>query len=139
MKKLFCFLFFLLISISLFSQKKWDIRYYHIMVGQEAVLYADNNEFMPISTRFKFQLENMKSTLASDTIIVLQPKSTKVEIGRFSKENPYQKNVFAYEMLSNFGDVLLKEFDEDFIYELPFAKGKTQLVYQGYNGKLSHK
>jgi murein DD-endopeptidase MepM/ murein hydrolase activator NlpD len=36
------------------------------------------------------------------------------------------------------GDVTLKNYDKDYHYDLPFKKGKSFNIYQGYNGTFSH-
>lgn len=131
-------LFAMLWSVLTFAQKRWEVRYYHEVQGTEAILFADNNEWMPVSTLFKIETENMTSTLPSGKTIVLPPRSQRVEIGRFKKGNPEQLNRFSYHMTTNFGDVQLTDFDEDYIYALPFEKGKTYKIYQGYQGKQTH-
>ena len=47
-------------------------------------------------------------------------------------------NSYSYKNIFNFGNVEQEKYDENYIYSLPFQKGKTQLIYQGYNGKFSH-
>lgn len=139
MKQNFLLLLLIFFSLNLFSQQKWNIRYYHEIQGKEAVVYADNDEWMPVSTQFTFELQNMKSTLKLGEIVVVPAKSKRIEITRFSKINPNAANRFSYQMMTNFGNVLQQEFDRDFVYWLPFESGRTQLVFQGYRGKLSHK
>lgn len=126
-------------STNLFSQQKWNIRYYHEIQGKEAVVYADNNEWMPVSTQFTFELENMKSTLQSGEIVVVPARSKRIEITKFSRINTNAANRFSYQMTSNFGNALQQEFDVEYVYWLPFETRKTQIVFQGYRGKLSHK
>ncbi len=36
------------------------------------------------------------------------------------------------------GDVTLKNYNKDYQYDLPFRKGQSFNVYQGYNGNFSH-
>ena len=129
---------FLLQFLVLFSQQKWKVKYYHETEGNSAVIYADNDEWMPVSTKIKFELQNMTSSLEENSTVVLPPKSKRIVITKFTPQKANSKNGFHYTVMSNFGDVLQENFDEDYIYWLPFEKGKTQLVFQGYRGKLSH-
>lgn len=94
---------------------------------------------MPISTEFTIVTENMVSSLPSGKTVVLPPKSSRIEIARIKKIDPYKSNKFSYQMMTNFGNVLLTDFDEDYVYDLPFPKGKTYKIYQGYHGKSTHK
>lgn len=138
MKRTIFTVFFSILFITAFSQKKWDVQFYHEIKGQEAILYADNNEFMPVSTVFVFELENMISSLESHETVVIPAKDKRMEIARFTKINPSAANKFTYRTRTNFGDTTQNTFDEDYTYWLPFGKDKTFLVYQGYGGKLSH-
>lgn len=138
MQRIFLLIFAFFFCSFFFSQKKWNIRYYHEVQGKEAVIYADNDEWMPVSSRFTFELQNMKSTLETGKIVVVPAKSKRVEITRFSKINPNASNGFSYTTLTNFGNALQTDFEEEYIYWLPFETGKTQLIFQGYRGRLSH-
>lgn len=139
MQRFFLLLILLSFSNHLLSQSKWNIRYYHEIEGRSAVVYADNDEWMPISSKFSFKLENMTSTLPNETVIVMPPKSRRVLIARINPDKPNQKNGFQYSVVTNFGDVTQEKYDKDYVYWLPFEVGKTQLIFQGYRGKLSHK
>lgn len=129
---------FILISGLVFAQQQWNVRFYHETQGQEAVIYADNPEIMPMSAQLTYTLQNMKSTLPSGTTVVLPPLSEKTEIMRLTKIKQNASNRFSYQTLINFGNVLLNEYDENHLYSLPFETGKTQMIFQGYRGKLSH-
>lgn len=131
--------FFVFFSwISIFAQQKFNVKYYHEIQGKDAIIYADNDEWMPVSSKFTFEVQNMKSTLNSGEIVLLPAKSKKIEITRFSKINPNAANRFSYQTMTNFGNALQTGFDKDYVYWLPFETGKTQLIFQGYRGKLSH-
>ena len=130
------FLFFLSIFVS--SQKKWDIRFYNELSGKEILIYADNDEEMPMSAKFDFKLSNMTSTLPNNQIIVIPAKTKKFEIARLNVIKPNAGNGFSFTNTYNFGNALQENYDKDYVYSLPFEKGKTQLIYQGYNGKFSH-
>lgn len=137
MKKIFSLLF-LIINFIVFSQNKRDIRFYSEIKNREYTIYADNNEFMPISAKFNFILVNLTSSLLDDTIVVIPPQSKRFVISTFKLIDPYAANELEYTNTYNFGDVLQEKFDANYIYSLPFEKGKTHLVFQGYNGKFSH-
>ncbi|WP_435523044.1 M23 family metallopeptidase [Chryseobacterium indoltheticum] len=39
---------------------------------------------------------------------------------------------------SYIGDITIKNYDKNYVYDLPFAKGKAFWIHQGYNGTFSH-
>ena len=43
------------------------------------------------------------------------------------------------ESTSNIGDHITQSFDRDYVYDLPFRKGKKVGIGQGYNGRFSHR
>lgn len=137
MKKIFAlFLFFF--SVLVLSQKKWDLKFYNELVGSEYVIYADNSEVMPMSVKFSFKMTNLKSSLANDKIIVVPANTKRFFVAKITPVNPSEGNRFSYTTTFNFGNAIQEDFNEDYLYVLPFAKGKTHLIFQGYYGKFSH-
>lgn len=137
MRKIFFIFLFCLLTFAN-AQQKWDIKFYTETINREYFIYADNDEFMPMSAQFKFKVTNLTSSLANNEIIVVPPKSKKFLISHLKPINVNGSNKLEYSNTFNFGDVLVKKYDSDYIYDLPFEKGKTQLIFQGYNGKFSH-
>ena len=136
--KRFFLLGFLLIQTLLFSQDKSDIQFYNEVVNREVFIYADNKEEMPMSAQFQFKLENLTCTLPNDEVVVIPPKTRKFLIAKLAPIKANEGNSFSYSNSYNFGDALQETFDGDYIYSLPFEKGKTQSIFQGYDGKFSH-
>lgn len=138
MKKLFLFLF-LAVECVVHAQEKWEINFYNETANHEVSIYADNEEYMPMSAKFNFKLENLKSSLSNDEIVVIPARSKHFLLATIKPTKLNSANMFEYSTTYNFGNVLQDRFDAEFIYSLPFEQGKKQLVFQGYNGKLSHK
>lgn len=120
------------------AQKKWDFRLYNELVGREFFVFADNNELQPMSAKLDFKLDNLTSTLPNNQIIVVPPKTTRFLIAKLAPIKSNAANKFSYNTMYNFGNALQEDYDKDYVYWLPFETGKTQLVFQGYNGKISH-
>jgi murein DD-endopeptidase MepM/ murein hydrolase activator NlpD len=137
MTKIIFFLFIFLHTF-LFSQEKWDLRFYHEVVDRNILIYADNEEEMPMSAQFDFKLNNLNSSYINKEIIVIPAKSKRFLIATLTEIKPNSKNEFYYKNTYHFGNALQENFEEDYIYSLPFEEGKTYLVFQGYNGKFSH-
>lgn len=137
MKSTFLFLF-LFLQTFLFSQEKWDIQFYNEIVDREVFIFADNQEEMPMSAQFVFQLKNLKCSLSNDEIVVIPPKTKKFLIAKLVPIKPNEANSFSYTNTYNYGNSVQEKFDDDYIYSLPFETGKTQSIFQGYDGHFSH-
>lgn len=131
-------LIFILVAFQGFAQQKWDIKFYNEINGREVEIYADNNEFMPMSAVFEFTLSNMTSSLANGHTVFIPPLTKKFLVSRVTVNKPNSGNSFSYTNTYNFGDVTASAHDDSYIYWLPFETGKTKLIFQGYNGKFSH-
>lgn len=135
------FLVFVLLIIGYFAnaQEKWNLKFYTETVNREYFVYADNDELMPMSSQFKFKVSNLTSSLPNNQVIVIPAKSKKFLVATLKPIKTNEGNKLEFTNSFNFGDVLVKDYDSDYIYDLPFEKGKTQLIFQGYNGTFSHK
>lgn len=116
----------------------WDIRFYHEMKDGQAFVYADNSEFAPMSAEFKFTLENMTTSLKDGSTVIIPPQAKKVLVSTLTPVKPKSSIAFRYSMGINIGNTLQHEYDQNHVYQLPFAAGKTQKIFQGYHGKFSH-
>ncbi|MNE24242.1 Murein DD-endopeptidase MepM [compost metagenome] len=120
----------------LFAQQR-DIRVYREFIEGKTVVFADNDEFCPVSVLMRTELENMKGSLKG--IYVLVPAQTKrFVVTEISVINLKKKFNFKYQNSFYLGDINLKRYDVNFPYELPYKEGEEYLVGQGYNGKISH-
>ena len=131
-------LFFLFLQTLLFSQQKWNVRFYNEIENRNVLIFADNEEPMPMSAKFNFKLSNLSSTLSNDEIIVIPPKTKRFPVAKLTEIKPNAANKFTYSSIINFGNALQENFDDDYVYSLPFAEGKTHLIFQGYDGMFSH-
>ncbi|WP_330746887.1 M23 family metallopeptidase [Chryseobacterium sp. CP-77] len=133
-------LILLLSSITLFSQN--NIKVYHEKKGDTLSLYADNKGIYPMSLVFSGspEVENMRIPQPFRTTQVIPANSVKNKVGYFIVDDKMKgwkvKKIPGYMMY--IGDVTLKNYDKDYHYDLPFKKGKSFNIYQGYNGTFSH-
>jgi len=124
----------------LFSQK--NVKMYYEQKKDTIIYYIDNLEIYPTSIVFSGQpeLENMRKPEIFNTIQVLPPKSVKNKVTCFIVNDKTKrwgiKKMPGYSKY--IGDITLKSYDSDYKYDLPFQKGKSFNVYQGYNGTFSH-
>lgn len=104
---------------------------------QGYVLYSTNPELYPVSVSLSFELENMFFSEAERKVFIIPAKQERFKIGELSAEKPNAKYKFSYKYVATMGDVTITDYD-DYDYDLPFQKGKSYNVYQGYHGSFSH-
>lgn len=98
---------------------------------------ADNNEFCPVSIKIILELTNLSSAAGNDKIFVVPAMTKGFTITTLQVVKTNSSAGFKTKTLSNYGDSNLDKA-VDFSYSLPFQKGKSFKVDQGYNGSFSH-
>ncbi len=124
------------ISINTYSQDNFELYYEETDNGFRVL--ADNNEFTPVSARINLRLENLNSSDGNNKIHVVPAKTEKYIITELSVIDRRKRVKFGFESSYNYGDHTLKKHDADYKYYLPFEKGATFWLSQGYNGTVSH-
>ncbi|MGB1309223.1 MAG: M23 family metallopeptidase [Oceanihabitans sp.] len=124
-----------LVFIPVYAQLNVKTHYKNIEGGYE--YFADNNEVIPVSIKVSFKLKNLKSDAGNNKVYLLpaNTKNIKLTTLRVIKNGKYS---FNSSTKFNYGDHLLKSYTKDFAYLLPFQKGETYKLSQGYNGTISH-
>ncbi len=141
MKKNSAFIFSLL-SVFSYSQIQKNVKMYFEKKQDTIAYYVDNQELCPVSLVFSSQpeIENMKKLNELKPTFVVPPQSMKNKVIAFVRNDKNKgwgvKKMPGFIMYT--GDVTLKSYDSDYIYDLPFQKGKSFTVHQGYNGTFSH-
>ena len=135
-----CILFLLaLLTTWTLSYAQQNISIYKTETSDGYVLYADNNEYCPVSVEIKFTLTNVESSSGEKFIFVLPAKTAKFKITELKIIRQNASSRLSYTTTANFGDVSLPGYDTSYYYTLPFKKGEKYTVSQGYNGKRTHK
>lgn len=130
---IFCFLVFSILTS--------DAQVKNVFYEKEEngyVLFIQNDNIYPVSYSFEFNLENLVFSENNKKIFVVPPKSEKYKIGVFAMKQIGKKTKFSYKYLSTIGDATIEKYDKSFEYDLPFQKGKSFNLSQGYNGIFSH-
>jgi murein DD-endopeptidase MepM/ murein hydrolase activator NlpD len=139
MKKLITLIFISHFMIIL-AQK--NIKMYNERKGDTITFYVDNQEIYPVSLVFNGQPEinNLKKPELFKTIQVIPAKTVKQKVTYFVVNDKNKgwgiKKMPGYQ--SYMGDITIKNYDTQYVYDLPFGKGKALWIHQGYNGTFSH-
>lgn len=121
-----------------FAQDDFQLKLYRENVDKTYFIYADNEEFAPISLEFSYTATNMRSSLTDKSVVIIPANSKKVLVTELTSIDPKKGTSFKYNVFYVLGDVTAKNTESSFAYSLPFSKNKKYLVYQGYNGNFSH-
>ena len=134
MKSIVSFLF-LLLSFTAFSQLKLTI--YNEKTATGYAVFADNEEYCPVSTKIDFELNNLDSSNGNSVTFLVPARIKKHLLTTLTIVKPNAGYGFKNKANSNYGDTNLKTYT-DYSYSLPFGTGKSFKVDQGYNGSFSH-
>ena len=115
-----------------------NISIYPSNSGDQIEIYVDNEEWSPVSVIFEFDLKNMKSASGVKFTKVIPARSGKTLATTLSQLKATEVYGYKFKNTSIRGDVVMAK-DTDFEYDLPYPKGKTYKIYQGYNGAQTHK
>lgn len=130
-------IFSLMLFITTYLNASIEVKTYYEKTENGYIYYADNNEYCPVSIQINFELNNLKSTKGNNKIYVLPAKTERIEITRLEVINK-GKYGFNSSTKFNYGDHYLKDYDDEYIYYLPYSEGEAYRVMQGYNGNFSH-
>ncbi len=130
---------FLLIIIGYtgFSQNK--VKIYSVKSNNKTVLYAENLEVCAVSVVVTLELKNMVALNGLSTATYVIPKNTKQFKLTELKAQSRGATSHTYKYKKYYGDIFLHNADEDYEYDLPFKKGLSFKISQGYNGNFTHK
>jgi hypothetical protein len=106
--------------------------------GGGYVIYASNTEWYPVSVRFDFSNIGLRFSEGGRNLFVLPPRTDSFRIGELTPEPGASRWGIRYKYFTAMGDASLKNWDREYVYDLPFRKGEKFLLFQGYNGTFSH-
>ncbi len=126
----------MLLSIFTFAQENFKVYYEEAENGYK--IYADNGEFCPVSVEIDFKIENLTSSIGDIKIIEIPAQTTKFYIADLTVVDRRKAIRLGFGVRYNHGNHLQTSYDKNYAYHLPFKKGSSRLVTQGYGGNISH-
>lgn len=101
------------------------------------VLFGENDNLFPVTLEIDLNLKNMVST-EGDPITVIIPGKSEIKITELmiDKKNASWGMKYSYTFYQ--GSIYAKH-SRNFIYKLPYKKGESYRLDQGYGGKFSHR
>jgi murein DD-endopeptidase MepM/ murein hydrolase activator NlpD len=134
--KFYAFVFALFIFISIGAQENATI--FSENKSNGATLYAANKGYCPSTVTLELSLSNMTFSRGDQKVFVIPAGTDKMLLGEIGPTDPKKRFGFSYKYQSAIGDASLKGYDTSYVYDLPFAKGQTFKLTQGYNGANTH-
>lgn len=139
-KGYFLILFFLCLCthFSIFAQNNQpNVTTFEEKKGDEIKIFAKNTYPCEMSVMLEFPTtENVCGT--NENTIILKPNVQKQLLCTLTPCKKNQKWRYSYKFFFYTGNILNKKYDKDFVYELPYSKGESYKVMQGYFGDFSH-
>ncbi|PVX51948.1 peptidase M23-like protein [Balneicella halophila] len=119
------------------AQTKLKVYYKKTSIGYR--IYADNNEFCPVSTKFDFSLTNLFVKDGKKQAFVIEPLAKEQLLTSLNIIDKHKAYGFTYNFTSYLGDYRVDEVDEKYNYSLPYKTGQEFRINQGYLGTSTHK
>lgn len=135
MVKILLVLILACISITVFSQT--NLKLFAEKEGDKTVLYAQNNEYCPVSVWLTLTLQNLTAEESPDHVYVIPPNTGRfrlVDLERIKR----RRSSYSYSYKAVYGNVYQVDYDRGYLYDLPYRKGLTYRIDQGYNGTFTH-
>ncbi len=133
--------YFFLITLCIYCfnshAQKINVKTHDKSIKNGYIIYADNNEPCPVSIKLDLNLKNLKSSKGNNKIFLLPAKTKNVEL-TILKSIKNGKYNYSYKTKYNYGNHFQDTYNADYEYSLPFEKGSTEKVSQGYNGSSTH-
>lgn len=143
MKSIVQLLFLIMLSHILTAQyrstgsKTPPVKTYFEKQDEDMIIYADNDGWCPFTIIVKMELSNMKSDRGDLIEIVIPAKTYRQEVAKADVVDVYKASRFGFKNTYLMGNTL-ETPNHDAVYLLPYKKGSSYNMSQGYNGKFSH-
>ena len=104
--------------------------------GDTIELHAANSRDVPITITLRVWTRNLKADRPKTVTETLPPNDSQLFMV-LNKTAQDKKSRYGFDCASTIGSVDA-EHDEDVLYRLPYATGRSYYVLQGYGSRLSH-
>lgn len=103
------------------------------------VVYAKNNYWCDESLIIEFRiLKNMQVDVDLPFQTVVPPQTKKIKLFTISLIKSNKESSMSFVSASCHGNIFKEDYSSSETYLLPYQKGKTYRLDQGYGGKFSH-
>lgn len=130
------FWFLLLFSTAIFSQDNGNVEIYRVEKEDRLEIYAKNMNIYPVTIEVDLNIENLTPDKALPHTTIIPPQHDKkiMDLVYNNKEEGWGlSSSFSYYV----GNIFARHNDS-FAYRLPYPKGDSYRITQGFGGAFSH-
>lgn len=120
-----------------YLQAQNTVQLYNIEAENGLILNAKNENLFPVTIKVKLELENLKPDVRKPYIFIVEPQSD-VRIMALNVLDEAEAWTYRSEYVYYMGNIYARH-DDRFAYRLPFRKGDSYTLSQGFGGAFSHK
>jgi murein DD-endopeptidase MepM/ murein hydrolase activator NlpD len=132
------YLTFFLVFLACYSNAQQKVLGFYNSTQEGYQILFKNEMPCPVTVKVKFKLTNLQTDKPNQHLFILPAQADSFQIMTLKKIDPKKAYSFSWSYDWRNGDVTkLNETIND-AYFLPFKKGLTIEIGQGYNGKFSH-
>lgn len=133
--KRFLVLIYLLVPSFMVAQEN-SVTVFSVEKKEGIELYGKNTNYYPVTIELDLDLTNMSSSNKNPVIAIIEGRSeVKLTYLKVKKEDASWGMKYSYIFYQ--GSSFAKH-DDNFAYKLPYKKGQTYRLDQGFNGSFSH-
>lgn len=115
-----------------------EIKVFGEQVDKSIILYASNIAYCPVSVKLELERVNMELADTQPEFFVVPASTDKFRLLELRVIDPKVRFSYRSRFQYVMGDAGLTDYDEEYVYDLPFGKGERYMIFQGYNGTASH-
>lgn len=136
MKNYLLLIFLFIITICKAENK---VKIYYEKTDNGYNIYADNDEFCPVSIKIDFTVTNLNIEGGNNSIYIVESQKKNQMLTSLKVSNKKKAYKLSYKYWTNYGNHNVSKYDEYYEYNLPFKSSNKFKIYQGYNGTFSHR
>jgi len=101
-------------------------------------IMVDNNEYCEVTAILKLKHENVTVSSKNENTFLIPARTTKLRLSELMAIK-WGRYAFEFTHREYRGNIKKTNYSKYYPYSLPFLKGQSALLRQGYNGKVNHK
>lgn len=130
------FIVSLFLPLTLSAQKE-PLNIYDVETGHAVIVYAKNDGLSPFTVILDIKYQGLKPEEPLPKYVVVPGSAQKTVLAKFiiSPDSGWDIS-YSFHYMEGDADAV---HDDDYVYQIPFEKGKSFLMSQGYNSRATHR
>ena len=128
--------FYIVLFLAITASAQTHIKISAVRENRKTILYAANSEACEVSIVLRLRLTNLAVPDGYLNVFVIPAGAKIYKLTELKATASYTHVSFTFD--SYFGNINQVVSDEDKVYDLPFERGLSFTINQGYNGSFSH-